>query len=270
MTSDQFNYVIIPASDCYFGFDLMDVVECGCIFALIHIKATEAIIGWMVSKILPDWVGGYSDWLSYEKQVVNDCSDNLNQFGQIPDSIKDSGHNKSDGDNGSSMANSSNSDSDAYFKDVDYAKNPKKTKKKFFSSSSGEDDHSDSESENPTCDWACEGRCIPSLNPIKCQYLKGCNKFVHHTCTIEWASENNVDEGGISAFCREHHPEFQQYLARSCKVKVDRSIKSGTSKAAKNPVKQNRSYDNKKGEKKKGETQLAQKCMMHQSKTHCL
>ena len=41
----------------------------------------------------------------------------------------------------------------AYFKDVDYAKNPKKTKKKIFSSSSGEDDHSDSESENPTCDW---------------------------------------------------------------------------------------------------------------------
>ena len=71
MTSDQFNYVIIQASDCYFGFDLMDVVERGCIFALIHTKDTDGIIGWIVSKILPDWVGGYSDWLSYEKQVVD-------------------------------------------------------------------------------------------------------------------------------------------------------------------------------------------------------
>ena len=278
MTSDQFNYVIIQASDCYFGFDLMDVVERGCIFALIHTKATEAIIGWMVSKILPDWVGSYSDWLSYEKQVVNDCSDNFTQFGQIPDFIKDCGHYKSDDDKESSMANSSNSDSDAYFKDDDYAKNqnyvhvvsrPLSKEKIFFSSSSSDEDDQESVSEgvNPTCDWACEGRCIPNLNPIKCQYSEGCNKFVHHTCTIEWASENNVVEGGISTLCREHHPEFQQYVA-------SRSIKSGTI-AAKNTVKQNKSCENKKGEKKKGdkmkgETQLAQECMMHQSNTQSL
>jgi len=71
------------------------------------------------------------------------------------------------------------------------------------------------------------------------------------------------------SLCREHHPEFQQYLARSCKVKVDHSIKSGT-RTAKNTVKENRSCDEKKGDKKIGVTQLAQECMMHQSNTHCL
>lgn len=277
MTSDQFNYVIIQASDCYFGFDLMDVVERGCIFALIHTKDTEGIIGWMVSKILPDWVGGYSDWLSYEKQVANDCSDNLNKFGQIPVSMKGSGHYKSDDDKGSSMANSSNSDSDACFTDDDYVKNQKNvhvasrpfTKKKIILDSSDEDDQSDSESVIPTCDWACEGRCIPILKPIKCQYSGGCNKFVHHTCTIEWASENNVDEGGISILCREHHPEFQHYLARSSKVKVDHSIKSQT-RTAKNTVKESKFCEEKKGGEKKGVTQLAQESMMHQSNTLCL
>jgi len=136
-----------------------------------------------VSKILPDWVGGYSDWLSYEKQVANDCSDNLIKFGQIPDSIKDSGHYKSDEDKGSSMANSSNSDSGACFMDDDYVKNQKNvhvasrplTKKNIILDSSDENDQSDSESVIPTCDWACEGRCIPNLNPIKCQYSRGCN-----------------------------------------------------------------------------------------------
>ena len=279
MTSDQFNYVIIQASDCYFGFDLMDVVEREYILALIHTKATEAIIGWMVSKILPDWVGSYSDWLSYEKQVVNDCSDNFTQFGQIPDSIKDCGHYKSDDDKESSMANSSNSDSDAYFKDDDLAKNQKnvhvvsrplsKEKIIFSSSSSDEDDQSDFESVIPTCDWACEGRCIPMLKPIKCQYSGGCKKFVHHTCTIEWASENNVDEGGISILCREHHPEFQHYLARSSKVKVDHSMKSGT-RTAKNTVKESKSCDKKKGGEKKGVTQLAEESMMHQSNIRCV
>jgi hypothetical protein len=277
MTSDQFNYVIIQASDCYFGFDLMDVVERGCIFALIHTKDTEGIIGWMVSKILPDWVGGYSDWLSYEKQVANDCSHNLNKFGQIPVSMKSSGHYKSDEDKGSSMSNSSNSDSDACFTDDDYVKNQKNvhvasrsfTKKKIILDSSDEDDQSDFESVIPTCDWACEGRCIPMLKPIKCQYSGGCKKFVHHTCTIEWASENNVDEGGISILCREHHPEFQHYLARSSKVKVDHSMKSGT-RTAKNTVKESKSCDKKKGGEKKGVTQLAEESMMHQSNIRCV
>ena len=228
MTSDQFNYVIIQASDCYFGFDLMDVVERGCIFALIHTKDTEGIIGWMVSKILPDWVGGYSDWLSYEKQVANDCSDNLNKFGQIPVSMKSSGHYKSDEDKGSSMSNSSNSDSDACFTDDDYVKNQKSvhvasrsfTKKKIILDSSDEDDQSDFESVIPTCDWACEGRCIPMLKPIKCQYSGGCKKFVHHTCTIEWASENNVDEGGVSSLCREHHPGFSNIWQDIAKLRL--------------------------------------------------
>jgi hypothetical protein len=88
MTTDRFQYVIIQASDCYFSFVLLNEIECACIFALIQTKATDAINGWMVSKILPQWVGGYSDWLSYEKQFTNVSSANNNKCGQIPDSIR--------------------------------------------------------------------------------------------------------------------------------------------------------------------------------------
>ena len=92
--SDSIKYVIIQASDCYFGFNLQDDVERACIYALIHTKSTKAINGWMVSTMLPEWVGGYSSWLTYEKDFV--------KF-QIPDSVmysapKDSNINKADND----------------------------------------------------------------------------------------------------------------------------------------------------------------------------
>ncbi len=70
MTTDHFQYVIIQAFDCYFSFDLLDEIERACIFALIQTKATDAINGWIVFKILPQWVGGYSDWLLYENNLL--------------------------------------------------------------------------------------------------------------------------------------------------------------------------------------------------------
>jgi hypothetical protein len=92
--SDSIKYVIIQASDCYFSFNLQDDVERACIYALIHTKSNKAINGWMVSTIVPEWVGGYSSWLTYEKDFVKL---------QIPDSViysapKDSNVNKSDND----------------------------------------------------------------------------------------------------------------------------------------------------------------------------
>jgi hypothetical protein len=76
---------------------------------------------------------------------------------------------------------------------------------------------------NPTCDWANEGKCIPDLVQMKCQYAGGCTKFVHHLCTIQWASENNVDEGGIATLCREHHPEYHRFSKQSSPVDSNRS-----------------------------------------------
>jgi hypothetical protein len=110
MTTDHFQYVIIQALDCYFSYDLLDEIECACIFALIQTKATDAINGWMVSKILPQWAGGYSDWLLYEKQFANVSSSDNNECGQIPDSIIYSGGFDSDEVKGSSKADSSDSD----------------------------------------------------------------------------------------------------------------------------------------------------------------
>jgi hypothetical protein len=66
----------------------------------------------MVSTILPQWVGGFSDWLSYEKQFANVSLSDNNECGQIPDSIMGiySGGFGSDEVKGSSKAFSSDSD----------------------------------------------------------------------------------------------------------------------------------------------------------------
>jgi hypothetical protein len=74
MKTNRFKYVIIQAGGNYhFGFDLLDEIERGCIFTLIHhSRDTNPIIGWVVSKNLPEWVGDYSEWLTYEKQHAND------------------------------------------------------------------------------------------------------------------------------------------------------------------------------------------------------
>jgi hypothetical protein len=217
MSTDQFQYVIIQASDCYFGFNLLNEIECACIFALIHTKSNaDTFDGWMVSKFLPKWVGSYSDWLCYEKQSVNAFSVNSNECGWIPGSIS-YGNFNNDETNGSSNAESSNgaSDSEECFT---YNDHTKKKEKEFFAltagksnksilSSSDEDDHSGNECTNPSCDWVIEGKCIPGLFPIKCQYAGGCTKFLHHLWTIQWACENNIDERGIATLCRDHHPE---------------------------------------------------------------
>ena len=50
------------------------------------------------------------------------------------------------------------------------------------------------------------------LAPIKCQKF-GCMKYLHHACSIEWVSKNNLPEKGIATLCRGHHPQYQQYTA---------------------------------------------------------
>ncbi len=77
MTTECVQYVIIQATDSYFGFDPLDEVEQACIFALVHTKGTDYIIGWMVLKVMPQWVGSYLDWLAFEKQVGKASSNQL-------------------------------------------------------------------------------------------------------------------------------------------------------------------------------------------------
>lgn len=91
MTTECVQYVIIQATDSYFGFDLLDEVEQACIFALIYTKATDFINGWMVLKVMPQWVGSYSDWLAFEKQVGKVSSGDQNQLWKIPQSVSYSG-----------------------------------------------------------------------------------------------------------------------------------------------------------------------------------
>jgi len=137
MSTDQFQYVIIQASDCYFGFNLLDEIERACIFALIHTKSNaDTIDGWMVSKFLPKWVGSYSDWLCYEKQSVNAFSVNSNECGRIPGSISYSGNFNNDETNGSSDAESRNGDSDSE-ECFTYNYHTKKKEKEFFALTAG-------------------------------------------------------------------------------------------------------------------------------------
>jgi hypothetical protein len=100
MRTNHFKYVIVQAGRNYhFGFDLLDKVEHGCIFALIHSRDSESIDGWLVSKKLPEGVGDYSKCLTYEKQHTKgtgshkkDCA--INQHGKVsifPGSISYSG-----------------------------------------------------------------------------------------------------------------------------------------------------------------------------------
>ena len=91
MTTECVQYVIIQATDSYFGFDLLDEVEQACIFALIYTKATDFVNGWMVSKVMPQWVRSYSDWLAFEKQVGKVSSGDQNQLWKIPQSVSYSG-----------------------------------------------------------------------------------------------------------------------------------------------------------------------------------
>jgi hypothetical protein len=79
--------VIIQATDSYFGFDLLNEVDQACIFALIYTKATDFVNGWMLSKVMPQWVLSYSDWLAFEKQVGKVYSGDQNQLWKIPQSV---------------------------------------------------------------------------------------------------------------------------------------------------------------------------------------
>jgi hypothetical protein len=53
MTTECVQYVIIQATDSYFGFDLLKEVDQACILALIYTKATDFVHGWMLSKVMP-------------------------------------------------------------------------------------------------------------------------------------------------------------------------------------------------------------------------
>jgi hypothetical protein len=62
MRTNRFKYVIIQAGgNDHFGFDLLDEIEHGCIFALIHSRDCASFDGWLVLKNLPEWVRGYSE-----------------------------------------------------------------------------------------------------------------------------------------------------------------------------------------------------------------
>ena len=126
IVTDSIKYVIIQASDCYFSFDLQDDVERAYIYALIYTKSNEAINGWIVSSFIPEWVGGYSSWLTYEKDFVKR---------QFPDSVTYS----VPGDLNVNKADIDESDSDESDCIVARKRLAKKTRKVIDSSSEDED-----------------------------------------------------------------------------------------------------------------------------------
>jgi hypothetical protein len=68
--SDHFKFVVVlTREDLYFGFSLSEKAERRRIFEIILSGGDtgDHIVGWLVSKNLPQWVGNYSDWLMLNK-----------------------------------------------------------------------------------------------------------------------------------------------------------------------------------------------------------
>ncbi len=68
--SDHFKYVVVlTREDLYFGFSLSEKTERRCIFEIILSGGynRDHIVGRLVSKNLPQWVGNYSEWLMSNK-----------------------------------------------------------------------------------------------------------------------------------------------------------------------------------------------------------
>jgi hypothetical protein len=65
------------------------------------------------------------------------------------------------------------------------------------------------------CDWVDKKRCITNLAPLPCQYSGVCIKYTHHLCANEWAFANNIPEGKIATYCKDHHPGYQSFIALS-------------------------------------------------------
>jgi hypothetical protein len=63
-----------------------------------------------------------------------------------------------------------------------------------------------------TCNWTVEQCYVIDLAPQKCQ-CGGCSKFLHHICSIQWETKNNIPEGNIASLCRAHHPHYKKYVA---------------------------------------------------------
>jgi hypothetical protein len=61
-STEDMRCIIVEADERYFGFDLDDEVEQGSIYSIIQSKHDyDFISGWMVSKVMPLWVGTYDD-----------------------------------------------------------------------------------------------------------------------------------------------------------------------------------------------------------------
>jgi hypothetical protein len=65
------------------------------------------------------------------------------------------------------------------------------------------------------CNWVDEKMCIANLAPLPCQESGGCIKYAHHLCAKDWAFANNVSEGGIATYCKDHQPGCQSFIALS-------------------------------------------------------
>jgi hypothetical protein len=230
-TTDGIQYVIAKSDHRYFGFDLNDEIEQSAIYSIIQCNDDQEILsGWMVSKVMPRWVESYSQWMNYEQE----------EFIQkkIPQSIAVyKGENKNDNsianteDSSSSKRNTSMSESSE--DSLSNSSNPKspprnlrnRKQSKIILSETDESDDSvdnvpslphgvDYNNNHHTCDWASEKRCSPFIQLKKCQHPEGCDNYVHHLCTIEWAHDNGIDEQSILVLCRKHHPEYQNYLSK--------------------------------------------------------
>ena len=225
--TDSIQYVIAESHNRYFGFDLNDDIEQGTIYSIIQSNEEDSILnGWMVSKNMPSWVESYTRWLNYEKEdIEKKIPHTVDVYGGKTNEYSFANTENTSSSNSKSESSTSEHSEDGLSKSFNQMSPPKNrkviAKQTKCIMSDSDDDYDDdnvyiedNDDHFHICDWASEGRCLTGIELKKCQHHAGCDKYVHHLCTTEWAHANGIDEQTISVFCRAHHPEYQMNLLK--------------------------------------------------------
>ena len=73
---DKLNILIVEAiNESAYGFDLSNEVEKATAFHIVTDKDDFTVVGWSISKIIPNWVKSYDEWNIYISDQGKNCGD---------------------------------------------------------------------------------------------------------------------------------------------------------------------------------------------------
>ena len=73
---DKLNILIVEAiNESAYGFNLSNEVEKATAFHIVTDKDDFTVVGWSISKIIPNWVKSYDEWNIYITHQGKNCGD---------------------------------------------------------------------------------------------------------------------------------------------------------------------------------------------------